>query len=135
MIASNSHIAEAIRDIADEFHITLAVLFGSHATNIQHVNSDIDIALHGDARIEPMNLAKLSISLEKELRAKVDVLDIFAASPTILQQVAQNGIPVYEREPAAFSAFRIYARNVYIETKPLRDIRRKALERFTHVAV
>ncbi len=67
-------IKEAVADIADEFNISKAVLFGSRADGTNREDSDIDIIAEFDVPVSLLTIAEMKYRLEDALGLSVDVI-------------------------------------------------------------
>lgn len=123
-------LRDEIQKNAERYGIQLAVLFGSAASGRTHFASDVDVAIMTDARLSPMSLAELATTLTERLKKTVDIVDLRNAPPSLLREVALHGHALYEQSAQAFSLFRINALRRYIESKPLRAMRRASLDMF-----
>ncbi|MBM3260992.1 nucleotidyltransferase domain-containing protein [Candidatus Kaiserbacteria bacterium] len=124
-----SEARAAIETIAPRYGVSFAVLFGSQATGRTHAGSDADIAVQADCPLSPLDLAEMAYEIGERIGIETDVVDIRSASP-LLQKHASEGILLYEREPHVFARFGMYAFKRFVETKPLRDLRRASLDAF-----
>lgn len=119
-----------ISAIAEKYHLSLVVLFGSQATGKTHRQSDVDIAYFAQ---EPLSLgeeSKLVIDLMRAFRTDaVDLVSLQNASPLLRYQIAHSGKVVYERMPGLFASFFIHALRQYEEAKPLFQLRSEYLDK------
>lgn len=67
-------IKKAVADIADEFNISKAVLFGSRADGTNSEDSDIDIIAEFDVPVSLLTIAEMKYRLEDALGLRVDVI-------------------------------------------------------------
>mgnify|MGYP001563872538 CR=1 FL=1 len=130
-------IKPALEKLAEEYGLSLVLLFGSQATGKTHLRSDIDIAYF--AR-EPLSLAeesRLIIELMGIFRTEaVDLVSLQNAPPQLRYQIARFGKTIYERKPGLFSPFYINALRQYEEAKPLFQLRSDYLaKRFSKINV
>jgi predicted nucleotidyltransferase len=76
--------------------IKLIYLFGSRADNTQNSQSDIDIAILGKSKFDPVVRwqwqSKLAIALEND----VDLVDLLSASTVMQNQVIHHGMCIYD---------------------------------------
>jgi len=113
-----------------------AYLFGSAAGGHVHAESDIDIALlieKGTAeeldRIEPYDykasvIAELSQALGTD---KIDLVLLHQAPPFLANEVISRGKLLFSRDEEARLDFEVSAKLRYLDTKPLREIKRRYL--------
>ena len=67
-------IKEAVVNMADEFNISKAVLFGSRADGTNSEDSDIDIIAEFDVPVSLLTIAEMKYRLEDALGLSVDVI-------------------------------------------------------------
>ena len=67
-------IKEAIVNIADEFNISKAVLFGSRADGTNREDSDIDLIVEFAVPVSLLTIAEMTYRLEDALGLSVDVI-------------------------------------------------------------
>lgn len=101
-----------MRAAAEQFQLDLVVLFGSAVRGLTHSESDVDVAVR--TRAWPRDLkwwCRMSEAVEEALEVpELDVVLLNHASPLLMVNVADEGIPLYEREPDEFLKFQSYAR-------------------------
>lgn len=68
----------------------LIYIFGSYANNNERQNSDIDIALLSDNKIDRYQLFLLAEKLADKLKKEVDLIDIKQASTVFKTQIIQG---------------------------------------------
>lgn len=113
--------------IARELNIKLALLFGSQVTGKIHKESDVDIAVLTENSISPMELAQLAFAISEKLKIeKIELVDLRCASPFLLKQIASKSILLYEAEQGMCNDFRVYSYKLYMETRPLYELRAKS---------
>lgn len=121
---------DTIEQIATRFHLRLLVLFGSQARGDAMASSDVDIAFLSEKRLSVLSEAKLALALSRLYAGKrVDLVDIHHASPLLQRQVFLYGQCLYEKELYLFGERQMYADMLYMEAKPLFDIRHEYLRR------
>ncbi len=116
---------QKIQALAEQYELTLVVLFGSQATGRTHVKSDVDIAVLSKKKL---NLAKLMLEFSEVFqRDDVEVVNLGGASPTLMYVVVRDGQLLYENEPGVFLQWKLYAIWVWRDTAWLRQLRNKKL--------
>ena len=116
--------------VAREFGLRLIVRFGSTATHRARPDSDQDIAVLARPRLTLARAARLVGRLEQALGPpEVDLTLLNDADPLLLYEVARDGVPLYEAEPAAFVAYRSYAARRFDDADKFRRATRAWLER------
>ena len=121
---------ERIESIARTHVLDLVVLFGSVARGTTHRRSDLDVAVRG---VQPLTLreqATIALAFAPVFgRSDIDVRDLRTLPPRILRGIARDGIVCFERVRGSFARFQTYAMHRYVETAPLRRLRRERLRR------
>ena len=77
-------------------NIRLIYLFGSRAHGLASSQSDIDIAILGKAKFDPVARWKMQSELEIALKNDVDLVDLLSASTVMQNQVIHHGICIYD---------------------------------------
>jgi hypothetical protein len=81
----------------------------------------------GEADWELDLVGNLASALESD--SEIDVTFLNGADPILLFEVASDGVPLFEAEPACFAQFRSYAARVYDDNRKWRERRRRYQER------
>ena len=76
-------------------NIRLIYLFGSQADGTSTAQSDIDIAVLLDKKIDPVARYDLEQTLILELGQEVDLVDLLSASTVLQNQVVMRGTLIY----------------------------------------
>lgn len=63
------------------------------------------------------------------LDINVELVDLKSAPPLLLKQVAEHSILLFESSRSIFALFKIYAYKLYVEAKPLFDLKKKQLNK------
>lgn len=117
--------------IARELGIKLALLFGSQVTGKIHKESDIDIAILTNNTISPMELARLAFAVSEKLKmSQIELVDLRCATPFLLKQIALKSVLLYETEQGLYNDFRVYFFKLYMEARPLYELRAKSLNNY-----
>ncbi|MCX6716759.1 MAG: nucleotidyltransferase domain-containing protein [Candidatus Taylorbacteria bacterium] len=118
-------IKPKIAEIAEKYGLSAIVLFGSQATGKTHGKSDVDIAVLSKNDFDRFALAT---DLDKAFnRDDVEVVDLRAASPTLMYVVVRDGVLLYESEKDSFFSWKMYAIRVWLDTAWLRKLADKKL--------
>lgn len=108
--------------------LRLVVLIGSMVSGHVRRQSDIDLAFLYDGPVDILSLTNKVIRLLHT--DNVDVVDLRRASPLLKFSAAKNCKVIYERIPGTFNEFYSLAFRRYVDTKKLRDARRKTIKLF-----
>lgn len=94
----------ALEEIARRYHLSLILLFGSHATGRTTPESDVDIAVQTEC---PEKMADLDyyLDLATELssclgKGEIDLVFLNGADPLLKSEVGQHGKVLFEKEDA-----------------------------------
>ncbi len=88
-----------IRQVLEDYpHIQLATLFGSGARHQLTDHSDIDVAVAAHSPLSLDVRLELADRLTQALRREVDLIDLQAASGTILQQSLCDGRLILKKD-------------------------------------
>ncbi len=91
---------------AAELGLRLVVLHGSRAEGRQEKDSDIDIAILAEGRVDPARQMQIYRRLSQVIEsAPVDISLLNRAQPTFLAVVAETGVPLYEAGENEFLRF------------------------------
>jgi len=125
------NIKPKIKGLAEEFNLSLVVLFGSQASGKTHSKSDIDFAFLSDRNMSLREIAQMQFDFCKKLKLQdLELVDLKKAPPLLLKQVAQKSILLYEKKPLVFNNFNIYAIKRFMEAKKLLDLRKLSFNKF-----
>lgn len=76
--------------------IKLLYLFGSHASNQPHSNSDIDLAILLPEKISTVTRWEIQQKLALEFNVDVDLIDLLAASTVMQNEIVNKGRCLYD---------------------------------------
>lgn len=76
--------------------VKLIYLFGSHANDQSNPQSDIDIAVLGQTKLDSVARWQWQSELAVALQNDVDLVDLLSASTVMQNQVIHNGICIYD---------------------------------------
>ena len=118
--------AEQIAAFCEKWGIAELSLFGSVLRDDFRPDSDIDLAVLAEGRLDPHVRFDLQDRLSAALRRPVDLVDLRGAATVMASQVVTNGVVVYDGDPARRGAFEDYVYGAYAR---LNEERRGILER------
>jgi predicted nucleotidyltransferase len=112
---------------AQQPDVVVAYLFGSVAKGTARAQSDVDVAVLLDERLEPQQcseryLALLGGELDRFADRPLDVRVLDGATPLFCSQVVKHGLLIYERTRAERIAFEVFTMANYADTKPMREL-------------
>lgn len=111
-------------------HIKLIYLFGSYAKGLASNQSDIDIAILGKAKFDPVSRWQWQSELAIALKNEVDLVDLLSASTVMQNQVIRDGLCIYDAANYAAS-FEMQVMSMY---QHLNDERAEILKQHMSVA-
>lgn len=128
---SSKHIRQKLESSAE---IQLVYIFGSVLTSNSHAESDIDIAI----LIDESFWKSLGDTLEYESELivmlqhlfesdRIDLVLLNSAPPLLANEVISTGKLLYYDEPLRINNFIVRTKQRYLDTKPLRAIKRQYL--------
>ena len=119
-LSSDPHLVAKLRaalgEVCPGLPVRLVVLFGSQADGRARPDSDVDIGVwfHGATEYSAVSAiirAVEPIAGDRE----VDCVPLSWSAPTFTFNVAESGIPLYERTPISFLDYYLTAHNEYDE--------------------
>jgi predicted nucleotidyltransferase len=122
---------QAVAEIARQEGIDLVVLFGSAVRGRLGSESDVDIAVRfAGGRPEFAAEARVAAALHEALKPprELDLVVLNHASPLLMIQVADDGVPLYEASAEVWPRFWLYARRRFEDTAKYRRRRWEALK-------
>ncbi|MBI5346703.1 MAG: nucleotidyltransferase domain-containing protein [Chlamydiae bacterium] len=81
----------AIKLITQEFKVYAIYLFGSFASNTQRQDSDLDLAILSDEKIDKIKLWELAQKIAVKIQRDVDLIDLKNASTVFQFQIFNEG--------------------------------------------
>ncbi|ARS89619.1 type VII toxin-antitoxin system MntA family adenylyltransferase antitoxin [Natrarchaeobaculum aegyptiacum] len=86
----------AMREVIDRYPVTLALLFGSHATGTETAESDVDVAVAFAGDHAPSDRLELRVQLIVDLmealgRDAIDVVDLDRLDPAVGRSAVTSG--------------------------------------------
>ncbi len=121
-----------LNSFAKEHGIKLIMLFGSRARGTEGANSDADIAVLANRELslgEQSVLVERLCAVVKTPEDKIDLVDLWNASPLLQHQVGEEGKLLYG-DPFDFIRFRVLAWKRYQNTAKFRRARHETLKEY-----
>lgn len=127
-------VAGLAKFFAQQPDVVVAYLFGSVAKGTARAQSDVDVAVLLDERLEPSRMAKRYLEILGRIPStlathEIDVRSLNEATPVFLAQVVGLGKLIYARSKKEQIEFEVRAMTAYLDTKPLREFFKRALFR------
>lgn len=108
---------QMINKIAKKYGLKLVLLFGSHASGKTHKNSDIDIAIMGNKKINFKKQIGLINEISGVFGKDIDLSIINTANPLLLFQISKNSQIIFGNKSDYFE-FRLKAFHRYNDYLP-----------------
>lgn len=89
-VAARERIKKHAIPVLKAHGISRAGIFGSYARGTASKNSDIDILIDTNGKLGLFALSDLKLSLEKELKKKVDLVEYRAIKPALRTMVMRD---------------------------------------------
>lgn len=97
-------IDQCIQEVLEHHpQISLAILFGSHATGRVTASSDIDLAVAADQTLSTKEKLSLIDDLALQFGCPIDIVDLMAVSGPILQQALCKGRVILKKRASLFA--------------------------------
>ena len=84
-------------------YISLAILFGSHATGRATATSDLDLAVAAERPLSATEKMSLIDALALRFGCPIDIIDLTAVSGPILQQALCKGRILLNKRPSLYA--------------------------------
>jgi uncharacterized protein len=112
-----------LEKLACRYSLRLLVMFGSHGTERERPESDVDVAFLSERALSVEDRLSLSTDLARHYRnGNLDLVDLRTASPLLAYEIACKGRVLHDKDEA-FLRFRVYAAARFADTKHLREAR------------
>jgi predicted nucleotidyltransferase len=119
---------QQLKKLTKEFALNFMVLFGSQVDNSTHKESDIDIAVSSQKKLNYREEYLIQKSLSKILQEQnIDLVNLGDSPPLLLFNAAFHSKLLCENTPRSFPYFQMYAFKRYVEAKPLLKLKEKML--------
>lgn len=130
MLKSKSQ--KIIRDLAEKYHLKVAIVFGSAAKGKIQERSDIDLAILAGRDFYEKKNSNFNYDLmkvEEIEKREIDVIPISNQNPILLFNIFNDGIPIYIRDEEEYYRLRSWARFSYEDSERFFYGREKLLEK------
>lgn len=106
-------------------HIILSYLYGSEATGFKHKESDVDIAVFLDEKINKEKYFKKTLEFSEIFekifpKKQIHILILNQATPLLKHQVLKEGQPIFWKNNEEMLKFNLEAVHLWEDTKPIR---------------
>ncbi len=110
----------------------LIIAFGSQISGRSKVTSDFDIAILAEKPLTITDRTRLCEYLAKKLNInedKIDLTDLYTASPLLLYEVAKSG-KLLEGNAFDFTRFQVRAWKIYQDTAKFRRLSEQMIKKY-----
>ncbi|MFA6006442.1 MAG: nucleotidyltransferase domain-containing protein [Candidatus Paceibacterota bacterium] len=121
-------LRKTIAEIAPQYDLQAAILFGSQARGDANRLSDIDIGIAVKSELSTIEVGQIAAAISQKMAIDVEVAQLAQMSPIYQRGAIEDGILLYEREPGWFDRFAVYVYDLYWESKKLLALRRQYLQ-------
>lgn len=116
--------------IAKKYDLNFLALFGSRVDGTARVDSDYDLLYSSKKTMDYGDEVGLIDDLAREFKSpKIDLVNVSNASPLLLKEVYANSVALAEPTANSYDEFMMYAFMVYIEARPLFQMKEEYLAR------
>ena len=127
----NDTLKRKVALVARKHSLSCVVLFGSQATGKTHALSDTDVAFMADRDIQYDEKFRIEGDLTEALRIiDIETVNMDRLSPFFMKQIMDNGKLLYEDRFGRFIAFKVKAFKLFIEAKPLLELKNILINKF-----
>lgn len=88
-------------------------LFGTHASDFERSDSDIDVAVLGSRPLDSVMVWELSQQLATKLKREVDLVDLATASTVLKAQIVVHGERIWCGAVAHCEQYEVYVLSAY----------------------
>jgi len=114
--------SKKIKELCEKHNIKLLILHGSYAKNLTHKDSDIDVGILSNKKIDNKEYFSILRDFGELFGDKFDPAFLNTAEPMINFHVAINGKLLYEDQKGSFANFKIESIAKYNDTKKFRNL-------------
>jgi predicted nucleotidyltransferase len=128
---NNPAIRQKVAELAEKYHLSLVLLFGSQASGATHRESDVDIAVLGEKALTEHDFMMINYECTTIFGTdRVDIVNIRRAPSLLLRRITDEAVVLYDRTDHAFSALEVLAARRFAEAQPLYEITREKINAF-----
>ena len=112
--------------------INFSLVFGSYANGKNHSFSDLDIGVHCKVELDILEIGNMIGDLESITNIKIDLLilnDIYEENSSIAYEIICNHKVINSKSKNFFLYFKTKTYLHYFDDEPLREMKRKSLEK------
>jgi uncharacterized protein len=124
-----TEIKPKMEKLAEKYHLSLVLLFGSQATSKIHAHSDFDVAYLSEKPLDLMDESRLICDLMPVFRSdKVDIVNLKKAPPLLMKRIFDQHQILFCEDNAQYFNYQMYALRRYLEAKELFELKSKYLD-------
>ena len=90
-------------------------LYGSHATDSIHPNSDVDIAFLSEVKTDPVKRWNIQELIAAKLDIDVDLVDLTEATTVLKKEIVEKGILLYSADKNKTAQFEMTTFSMYMD--------------------
>lgn len=114
---------EKCRDILIKYeNIIFAYIFGSFARDKIRTDSDIDIAIYLENKLDSDLYLKIKMDLTEELKREVDLIILNNATPFLKYEIYKNNILIFTRDKNIETRYKVKTLFEYNDMKKYLDL-------------
>lgn len=113
-----------VKILLSDLDCEAVVLFGSYARGTQNAESDIDIAIKVNGKLDKKELYRLSNILADELNKEIDLINLDEIGDTFRYEILINGKTLYCRNELKFELYKL---DMYREFLDLNESRQEII--------
>ncbi|SDZ23974.1 hypothetical protein SAMN05660462_02333 [Proteiniborus ethanoligenes] len=103
-------------------NIAFAYIFGSYAQGKVRVDSDIDIAIYSEKRIDIETYLEIKMNLSETCKREIDLIILNDATPLLKYEIYKNNIVLFTRDRAIETSYKVKTLFEYNDIKRYLDL-------------
>ena len=116
-------IIEKCKDILMEYeNIIFAYIFGSYVQGKIRTDSDIDIAIYLEKKIDAGTYLEIKMSLTEACKREIDLIILNDATPLLKHEIYKNNILLFTRDKAVETSYKVKILFEYNDIKRYLDL-------------
>lgn len=117
------YITEKTKEILIEYNnIIFAYIFGSFAEDKIRKDSDIDIAIYLDKKIDLETFLEIKMNLTEACKREVDLIILNDATPLLKYEIYKNSILLFTRDEVSETNYKVKTLFEYNDMKRYLDL-------------
>ena len=117
------NIIEKCKDILLEYeNIIFAYIFGSYVQEKIRIDSDIDIAIYLEKKIDAGTYLEIKMSLTEACKREIDLIILNDTTPLLKYEIYKNNILLFTRDKAIETSYKVKTLFEYNDIKKYLDL-------------